>query len=50
MQHNRSRIELIRVVVAIPLGLDTVASVDNEHNKSNNLQHHILLVVLIKAT
>jgi hypothetical protein len=38
-----------RVVVAVPLGLDTVASSNNEQSKLGNLQHHILLVIFIKA-
>jgi len=49
MQHNRRRIKLARVVVAVPLGLDTLASSNNEHSKLGNLQHHILLVIFIKA-
>jgi len=49
MRHNRRRIKLARVVVAVPLGLDTLASNNNEHSKLGNLQHHILLVIFIKA-
>jgi hypothetical protein len=42
-------VEFIRVVVAIPFVLDAVASNDNKHDELSNLQHHVLLVVLIKA-
>ncbi len=49
MRHNRRRIQLARVVVAVPLSLDIVASSNNEQSKLGNLQHHILLVILIKA-
>jgi hypothetical protein len=49
MRHNRWRIKLAGVVVAVPLGLDTVASNNNEQSKLGNLQHHILLVIFIKA-
>jgi hypothetical protein len=49
MRHNRRCIEFARVVVAVPLGLDMVASNNNEQSKLGNLQHHILLIILIKA-
>jgi len=49
MRHNKRRVKLARVVVAIPLGLDTIASGDNKHGEPSNLQHHILLIILIKA-
>jgi hypothetical protein len=49
MRHNRWRVELARVVVAISFGLDAVASSDNEKNKLGNLQHHVLLVILVEA-
>jgi hypothetical protein len=49
MRHNRRHIEFARVVVAVLLGLDMVASSNNEQSKLGNLQHHILLVILIKA-
>jgi len=49
MRHNRRRIKLARVVVVVSLGLDTVASSNNEQSKLGNLQHHILLVIFIKA-
>jgi hypothetical protein len=49
MRHNRRRVELARIVVSVPFGLDAVASSDNEKSELGNLQHHVLLVVLIKA-
>jgi hypothetical protein len=41
--------KLVRVVVAILLGFDVVAFSDNKHGEPGNLQHHVLLVVLIEA-
>jgi hypothetical protein len=49
MRHNRRHVELARVVVAVLFGLDVVASNNNEKNELGNLQHHILLVILIEA-
>ncbi|CAK9219766.1 unnamed protein product [Sphagnum troendelagicum] len=49
MRHNRRRIKLARIIVAVALSLDTVASSNNEKSKLGNLQHHILLVIFIKA-
>ncbi len=49
MRHSKRRIKLARVVVVVPLGLDTVASNNNEQRKLGNLQHHILLIIFIKA-
>jgi hypothetical protein len=49
MWHNRRHVELARIVVVIPFDLDAVASDDNKHIESNNVQHHILLVVLVEA-
>jgi len=41
--------KLVRVVVAVLLGFDVVAFSDNKHGESRNLQHHVLLVILIEA-
>jgi hypothetical protein len=49
MRHNKWHIEFARVVVAILLGLDMVASSDNEHIEWGNLKHHVLLVVVAEA-
>jgi hypothetical protein len=49
MRHNKRCGEFTCIIVAIPLVLDTGASNDNEHNEPGNLQHHVLLVVLIEA-
>jgi hypothetical protein len=49
MRHNRQRIELTRIVVVISFGFDVVAFGDNKHGKLGNLQHHVLLVILIEA-
>ncbi len=49
MQHNRRRIKLVGVVVATSLGLDVVTSDDNKHDELGNLQHHVLLVVVVEA-
>jgi hypothetical protein len=49
MQHNRWRVELACVVVTVPSDLNVVASNDNEKTKLGNLQHHVLLVILVEA-
>jgi hypothetical protein len=49
MPHNKHRIELVRIVVVVPLGLDMVAFGNNEHDELGNLQHQVLLVVVVKA-
>jgi hypothetical protein len=49
MRHNKWRVELSHVIVAIPFGLDAIAFNNNKHNKPNNLQHPVLLVVLVEA-
>jgi hypothetical protein len=49
MRHNRRRVELAHIVVAVMFGLDAVASNNNEKNELGNLQHHVLLVVFVEA-
>jgi hypothetical protein len=49
MQHNRWCVELAQVIVVISLGLDAIIFDNNEHDEPGNLQHHILLVVLVEA-
>jgi hypothetical protein len=49
MRHNKRHVKLTRVVVAISFNLDAVAFGDNEHNELGNSQHHVLMVILIKA-
>jgi hypothetical protein len=39
-----------RVVVVVLFGLDAIASSDNEKSELGNLQHQVLLVVLVKAS
>ncbi len=49
MWHNRRCVKLTHIIVVISLSLDGVASGDNKHGELGNLQHHILLVFLVKA-
>jgi hypothetical protein len=49
MQHNRQRIELAHVVIVVSFCIDAIAFGDNEHGELGNLQHHVLLVVLVEA-
>jgi hypothetical protein len=48
MCHNRRHIEFAYIVV-IPLSGDVVASGNNKHGEPGNLQHHVLMVILIEA-
>jgi hypothetical protein len=49
MRHNRRRVKLACVVVVISFDLDAVTFNNNKHDDSGNLQHHVLLVVLVEA-
>jgi hypothetical protein len=49
IRQNKQHVELPCIIVTISLGLDTVTSGDNKHNKPSNLQHRILLVILVEA-
>jgi hypothetical protein len=48
MCHNRRHVELVYVVI-VPLSGDAVAYGNNKHSELGNLQHHVLLVILIEA-
>jgi hypothetical protein len=49
MWHNKQCVKLIRIVVAVSFGLDVIIFGDNKHDELGNLQHHVLLVVLVEA-